>query len=159
MKAVRVTQANCLTDWIAGDAGDIRMLTDQQAYEAVTVHKIAVYAPEHDPVPAAPPVPVTPEPVTVMEFPGTVVDQDALEAGYPVDVDPEELGLYDDGSYPGGTPYPGAEPAVPGAEMKRPYGNASKAAWIDWAVHQGAEAAEAAGMTKNELMNRYGEAL
>jgi hypothetical protein len=63
-----------------------------------------------------------------------VVDQDALEAGHPLDVDPE--------------------PAV-----KRPYGNASKAAWIDWAVRQGADEAGAAELTKNQLMARYGERL
>jgi hypothetical protein len=64
-----------------------------------------------------------------------VVDQDALEAGYPIDIDPS-----------------------PG--LKQPWTTAPKSEWIEWAVHgdHGKERPapeEAAVMTKAQLMNSY----
>lgn len=53
------------------------------------------------------------------------------------------------------------EPAEPEVveEMKRPYTNASKQDWIDWAVAQGASPQEARDATKAQLQNAYGERL
>lgn len=52
---------------------------------------------------------------------------------------------------------PAAEPKEP----KRPYGNATKAAWVEWAVHVNPELTEeeASAMSKNQLMAEYGERL
>lgn len=49
----------------------------------------------------------------------------------------------------------------PGTEMRRPYGNSPKQAWVDWALSQDPElTAEAAkGMSKVALMSAYGERL
>lgn len=46
-------------------------------------------------------------------------------------------------------------------ERKRPYGNSSKQAWIDWAVYQDPELTGevAQGMSKVYLMSTYGERL
>lgn len=43
--------------------------------------------------------------------------------------------------------------------LKRPYANAPKSSWVAWAVSQGADEDEASGLTKAELMSRYGERL
>lgn len=52
------------------------------------------------------------------------------------------------------------EPEIP-EEPKRPYGNATKAAWIEYALAVDKDlTAEAAGkLTRIELMSRYGERL
>lgn len=50
-----------------------------------------------------------------------------------------------------------APPSDTETDLKQPWTTASKATWIDWAVHLGADPAEAASLTKNELMSRYGE--
>lgn len=54
-----------------------------------------------------------------------------------------------------GTPY--VEPATE-AEVAptAPPASASKAAWVDWAVSQGADRAEAEAMTKLNLIGEYG---
>ena len=131
MRAVRITRACWLNDRVNGDPGSIRTLDDAEAYEAVEVHKVAAYAPEHDPVTF-----VGPE-AAAEHLDAIILRMDAPEPAVPYEADliPEKL------------------------EMKRPYGNASKAAWIDWAVHNGADPQEIAGWTKNELMGRYGERL
>lgn len=133
MRAVRITRACWLNDRVNGDPGSIRTLDDAEAYEAVEVHKVAVYAPEHDSVPLHGRTPGW------TDFSAELHSEPAPAAD--------------------GWLMPEAEPAEPPAEMKRPYGNASKATWIDWAVHNGADPDEIAGWTKNELMGRYGERL
>lgn len=47
----------------------------------------------------------------------------------------------------------------PEPELTRPAVNASKRAWIEWAVSQGANHLDAMTMTKAELQNEYGERL
>lgn len=49
----------------------------------------------------------------------------------------------------------------PPAEPKRPYGNAPKSAWVRYAceVDENMTAERAEGMTKADLMSRYGERL
>lgn len=50
-------------------------------------------------------------------------------------------------------------PWVPGADepaAQRPAQTAAKAEWVGWAVAQGAEADEADGMTKADLIEKYG---
>jgi hypothetical protein len=130
VRTVRVTHSNWVNDWLAGEAGDIRFLTDEQAHEAVNIHHLAVYA-DDGPQPA----PVA-EPVLVIE-PSALSDSDIDEQGPVLQAD-----------IPGET-----------AEVKAPWTNAPKAAWVDWAVHEGADPAQAASMTKNELIGRYGERL
>lgn len=44
-------------------------------------------------------------------------------------------------------------------EIKRPYGNAAKSAWIEYGVTQGGDEEELSGLTKAELQSRYGERL
>lgn len=46
------------------------------------------------------------------------------------------------------------EPAEP--EAKRPAKTDNKAAWVDWAVVQGADRAEAEKSTKDDLITAYG---
>jgi hypothetical protein len=135
MKGVRLTRSNWVNDWLAGDAGEVRVLEDQQAYEAVEVHKLAEYAPEHDPrdVPTYEiPVRKRQDPV---EFPAR-----AQVADVPEDFD-------------GGVP----EEVV--VEMKQPWTTAPKAHWINWAIQNGCDPAIAAGMSKTALMSSYGERL
>lgn len=60
---------------------------------------------------------------------------------------------------PDGGPYD--EPDEPGPEVPtipttRPAVNASKAEWIGWAVANGADYEDASGMTKADLIDRYG---
>lgn len=47
------------------------------------------------------------------------------------------------------------EPAAP-AEPKRPGKTDNKAAWVDWAVAEGAERIEAEKATKDDLIKAYG---
>jgi hypothetical protein len=51
------------------------------------------------------------------------------------------------------------EPEPEPVELERPAVNASKRAWIEWAVSQGANHLDAMTMTKAELQNEYGERL
>lgn len=150
MRQVRITHANWVNDWLAGEAGAIRYLTDEQAREAVEVHHLAVYA---DGGSYAPPPPPQAEPVLAIEpglqynepeedFPITVTYGNAQEAYDPVKAIEDDL----------------ADMPRP-AEVKMPWTTHSKAAWIDWAVHNGADPEQAAALTKNELMSRYGERL
>jgi len=44
-------------------------------------------------------------------------------------------------------------------EPSRPYGNAPKSKWVDWAVHCGADREDAESKTKAVLMSEYGERL
>jgi hypothetical protein len=45
------------------------------------------------------------------------------------------------------------------AALTRPYANAVKSDWVDWAIAHGADPDEAGDMKKNELMAKYGERL
>lgn len=133
MKAVRLTRSQWLNDAVAGDPSQVKILDDQMAYEAVEVWGIAVYAPELDPVRA------------------DAVDQVQPAAPVPAEVQVADFA---------GTSGEGQQvPETAEAPVRRPYANESKADWITWAVHNGADPQEAAGMTKNELMGRYGERL
>lgn len=147
MRAVRLIRAGWWDDEVNGDPGKPLWLSDDKA-ESHVVAGNALY----DPILQAE-LDGTPSPQT------TFVGQEAAakrlaeltEAGKRdeamqalVDLT-EEMGLYD------------TVPAEP--EMKRPYANHSKAAWIEWAVHQGADPAWAAAQTKNELQSLYGERL
>ncbi len=149
MRTVRVTHANWVSDWLAGDAGAIRYLTDEQAHEAVEVLALAVYV---DGGPYTPPPPPVADPVLTIE---PVMTQEHVEANL-------ELAPEDD--FPITVTYGTQEleetgTSEPAADMKMPWTTHSKAAWIDWAVHNGADPSEAAALTKNELMSRYGERL
>lgn len=134
MKAVRLTRSQWLNDAVAGDPPQVKFLDDQMAYEAVEVWHIAVYVPELDPLR------------------GGAADQAQPAAEQPP---PEAQAVEFAGASGEGeeVPEPGQAP------VRRPYANESKADWVSWAVHNGADPAEAAGMTKNELMGRYGERL
>lgn len=81
-----------------------------------------------------------------------VVDQDALELGYPLDIDPEPQ-AQDDGF---STERTGQGET---AEMKQPWTIAPKADWIAWAVQNGEDPQKAAAMKKVDLVSRYGERL
>lgn len=54
----------------------------------------------------------------------------------------------------GRVPEPGQR--VPGLPLTQPGKNDPKGTWVGWAVVQGADAEEADGMTKNELIEKYG---
>lgn len=131
MRTVRITHSNWVNDWLAGDDGDMRLLTDQQAYEAVELHHLAVYTDN------GPELVSSPQAVPVVK----------IEPGLEFPEEPRAADIPEDS---------GEQPT---AEMKMPWSNASKAAWIDWAAHQGADPEQAAALTKNELMSRYGERL
>lgn len=171
MRAVRLIRANGLNERVIGDAGAIRVLDDAEALEMVEVWRLAVYAPEHDPGPhswsagAVQEVPVKfvgPE-AAAARLDQLVRDQqlpaDFVEA-YKEETSPqeaaqelveltEELNLYDEPE----------KPAPVRPDMRMPWTTASKADWIDWAVHLGAKAEDAALLTKKDLMSRYGERL
>lgn len=51
-----------------------------------------------------------------------------------------------------GSPYEGDTKA----EVERPAKSGSRADWVRWAVSQGADAEEADGMTKADLVEHYG---
>lgn len=53
----------------------------------------------------------------------------------------------------GKTPAPGAQ--APGLPLAEPAKSASKADWVGWAVVKGADAEEADGMTKADLIEKY----
>lgn len=59
---------------------------------------------------------------------------------------------------PDGTPYTGTgdEGGAPGALTSRPAQNASKDAWVGWAVTNGARPDDAEAMTKADLIDQYG---
>jgi hypothetical protein len=139
VRQVRITHANWVSDWLAGDAGATRWLTDEQAYEAVDVYNLAVYIDGSTASP--PPPPPVAEPV--LEIEPSVSAEDLVD----------HIEAVADG-YPQDSPLAQRDTA-----LRMPWSNASKAAWIDWAVHLGADPEQAAGLTKNELMSRYGERL
>ncbi|MGS2641685.1 hypothetical protein [Streptosporangium sp. G12] len=93
-------------------------------------HGPAVVAPG---VHAAPPAPIVPGPVSD--------DPDEQQAR---ETEVAERVLVD------------GEPATVVAEVSRPAQSANKAAWVDWAVSQGADRGEAEGMTKADLIDEYG---
>lgn len=153
MRAIRITQANWLNEHVGGDAGTVKLVQDEMAHEAVNVHKIAEYAPEWDGQPSF----VGPDAaaermkdlgVTVTEFPAEREAADRAQAMQQLVEETENLGLY-------GTPAAG-DIKLPDSP---PAANASKMAWIDWAVSQGCAMDDAVSLTKNELMGRYGERL
>jgi hypothetical protein len=49
------------------------------------------------------------------------------------------------------------DPAVPSLPAERPAQAAAKAEWVGWAVAQGANPDDAEGMTKADLIDRYGK--
>ena len=57
-----------------------------------------------------------------------------------------------------GSPYTGeaADASEGAAVTERPAQSASKAAWVGWAVHLGADPDEAEALTKADLIDRYG---
>lgn len=55
----------------------------------------------------------------------------------------------------GQVPTPPTGP-VPGLPLTQPGKNDPKSAWVGWAVVNGANAEEADGMTKNDLIEKYG---
>lgn len=137
MKIVRLTRAVGIGA-IVGDRGTVLFLSDADAEWAVQ-EKLAVYIDDGPQSVPPPPPPYRPEDDDGQTYSDESVSEEFL-APQAAEVQPE----YED------------EPQV---EMKRPYGNASKAAWIDWAVQKGADPEQAAALTKNELMSRYGEPL
>jgi hypothetical protein len=64
---------------------------------------------------------------------------------------------------PDGSPYAAREAEAvdadaPTAVTERPANSATKTLWVGWAVTCGADPEEAEGMTKADLIDRYGEA-
>jgi len=55
-----------------------------------------------------------------------------------------------------GSPFVEAEPEAEAAPASAPPSSAPKAAWVEWAVSQGADQATAEGMTKLNLIGEYG---
>ena len=55
-----------------------------------------------------------------------------------------------------GTPFVEAEPEAEAVPASAPPSSAPKAAWVEWAVSQGADQATAEGMTKLNLIGEYG---
>lgn len=156
MRAIRITQANWLNDQVGGDQGTVKLVEDGMAREAVEVHRIAEYAPEWDTPgtvsfvgPDAAAERMKQLGVTVTDFEG---EREAAErraqAMQQLAEETEKLGLYD-------------TPAVTDVKLpdSPPAPNDIKMKWIDWAVSQGCSMEDAVGMSKNELMGRYGERL
>lgn len=156
MRHIRLTRSNWLNDHVGGDAGNVILLSDEMARDAVEVHRIAVYAPEFDGAR------YHQEPVMTVEVPQFVGPEKTaqriaeLTASEVVTIEPTvteaDWGLEDNDQ-----PYPGAVEAEP--ELKAPWSNAPKADWVAWAIHKGCDPEQAAGMTKNQLLSRYGERL
>ncbi len=158
MRAIRITRANWLNDYVGGDQNAIKIVPDDVARDAVEMHEIAVYAPEHDPV----------------QFVGTehaaqrtealkvkvdewqpVVDQDDLAAGSPVDIEASDFGQ----------PREYIEEDIarnrPEEPLEIPRSVDNKAAWVRWAVYgdHGQPAVteeQASAMPKLQLQHRYG---
>jgi hypothetical protein len=166
VKAVRLTRANGLNERVQGDATAIRYLEDAEADLMVNELKLAVYAPEHDPHPSftasgVQEIPVVKrenapsgEQVVSMMERGLTPEEAARELVQLT----EEYGLYDDDP----VILPGR--AADGDGLTQPWTTHSKAKWIEWALHGShgqprPDLAEVAGLTKNELMSRYGERL
>lgn len=179
MKAVRLLRANTLNDRVSGDANAIRILSDEEAYELVSVHRIAVYEPRFDPPEPAPSVDSrlwnSPEPEPAFAGPDHAArrleelkklvsesDVPPLDPGQGLPGSVWQAGNEPSGSSPDYAPAGenldgfGEDPAA-APELPRPAD--SKAMWVDWAVSQGCPAAAAAMLTKNQLMARYGERL
>ena len=136
MRAVRLVRAGWWDDEVNGDAGRPLWLSDDKAESHVALGN-AVY----DPVLQAQ-LEGRPSPQTTFVGPEAAAKRlDELKAALDVAAVNAEAQVETQ------------------AEMKRPYGNASKADWIAWAVHNGADEAEVAGWTKNQLMGTYGERL
>lgn len=147
MRAVRLTRANGLNERVQGDANTVRFLEDGEADFLVNELKMAVYAPEHDPHPSFTASGVQEAPAATTER-GLTYEEAAQELTQLT----EEYGLYDD------------EPVQDSAPLVQPWTTHSKAKWIEWALHgsHGQPAPDpetVAGLTKNELMSRYGERL
>jgi hypothetical protein len=158
VKAVRLTHACGLNERVIGDEGTVLVLEDAEA-EGVVLIGLAVYDEavqrRLDEVlpPEAPVTFVGPEAAAqrMQELADAteelglyepVTDQDALKAGYPADVESSDF----------------EKPELSTASG-RPYGNASKADWVNWAVRQGAKREDAQLLSKRDLMGRYGERL
>lgn len=142
MRAVRLIRSGWWDDEVNGDPGKPLVLSDDKAESHVAAGN-AVYDPvlqaELDGVPSPQTTFVGPEAAArrLDELTAQLTPVEQIEAGL------ADMRL----------------PGEPAAELKRPYGNASKADWIAWAVHNGADEAEVAGWTKNQLMSSYGERL
>ncbi|MFB7288981.1 hypothetical protein [Actinacidiphila glaucinigra] len=67
---------------------------------------------------------------------------------------PAEPAPDDPGHKPGQVPAPGQQ--VPGLPTTEPAKNAGKAEWVGWAVVKGATPEEADGMTRGDLIEKYG---
>lgn len=147
MHAVRLIRACMLSPRIGGDAGTVLLVEDSEARDLVENLCLAVYAPEYDPAPNS----VVPELVCEEEAP----------APRPTSRDVTDVPLPDDDE-PWWRPGPiRDETGAPGTaqDMRRPWTTHSKADWIAWAVHNGADPDVAAQMSKVDLMSRYGERL
>lgn len=132
MKAVRLTHACALNERVFGDTGTPLALAEEEARDLVENLHLARYDDQLQ-----------------VQLDTILAQQPQQQAAQELTELTEELGLYrplddDDDDDPG---------------MLMPWSNAAKADWIAWAVHKGADAAEAAQLTKNELMSRYGERL
>jgi hypothetical protein len=160
VKAVRLVRACWVNDRVHGDVGNPLVLEDAEAYEVVEVHHLAVYDAAQQTLlderlgqPREIPVlkrddPPEPDQVLDLADQGLTPEQAAQELTQLS----EELGLYDE-------PVP-----APAAELTMPWTTHPKAKWIEWALrgdHSQPRPSpdEVAGMTKNELMGRYGERL
>jgi hypothetical protein len=75
--------------------------------------------------------------------------------GATVDVHPDDVERFDRLNVVA-APTPEPEPLVASADVTEPAGNASLAAWQDYARTQGATDADLDGKTRDELRDKYG---
>jgi hypothetical protein len=154
MRAVRLTHARWVNERVHGDDGAVLFLDDEEAADVVA-SGAAVYDTRYSPPPAPAPPAVKDE--DTLRFAG---EAERAAADKLVQLT-EDLGLYDPVAVIkedlADMPLPGAEPEA--EPLTKPWTIHSKAKWVEWAIHCGANPGLAAAMTKNELMGRYGERL
>ncbi|MFJ9353755.1 hypothetical protein [Streptomyces mirabilis] len=86
-----------------------------------------------------------------MDLPLRSDHQAAVAKGLLIQVNPDGSPFVSEGS----SPQESLEPASTQESPKKPNKASSKADWVAWAVHQGAEQAEAESLTLAALIERY----
>jgi hypothetical protein len=165
MKGIRLTHASGIDPWV-GDRGTCFLVEDDVAAEAVA-SGLLEYIPddEHNVIPVVqaegvqfPDPDERPREMTLEERYAEILNAD----GSPKDSVFAEGGIIGrDEREP--QELPGVARAgtdvAPEGKLKKPYGNASKSAWIAYAIQQGEKPDTAESMSKIDLMSKYGERL